>query len=71
MFYSVQCDQLFIFFSGGYEYEAENAPLHGLLSDKILQYDQDTKTFNEAGKLKKTRRSHSMSVVETSDFNCS
>ena len=58
-------NQLLIPFSGGYERDT------ALNRDEILLYDEVTKTFKQTGKLETGRRYHSMSVVDTSDFNCS
>ena len=40
-------------------------------SDKILLYDEDTKTFKQTGKLEQKRRMASVGIVNTTDFNCS
>ena len=52
-------------FSGGKDEDA------GVMSDEILLFDPDTKTFNNIGKLEQRRSYHSVSVVDINDFICS
>ena len=39
--------------------------------DKVLRFDEDSKVFTEVGNLQQRRHAHSVTVVDTNDFNCS
>ena len=50
--------------SGGYDYTA------GLYSDQLLQFNKQSNKFDAVGRIEQRRMSHSMTLVNLSDYTC-
>ena len=57
-------ERLCVSFSGGFDRDAN------VYSDKIMIFNKETRIFEDIGILEQSRSDHSMSLVDSSKYNC-